>query len=62
MLQATLTLTKAELNQAVSEWLERRGLHITDRFSVSVKVTPGDRPFDPEITEITATGVRVAPK
>jgi hypothetical protein len=58
-LQATIKLRQADLNQAVSEWLEKRGVYATDRFSVIVRTTPGDRPFDPETTEITVTGVRL---
>ena len=58
-IQATLALTKSDLNKAVEEWLQRQGITTTDRFHVQVKTTPGDRPFDPEYTEITVTGVRL---
>ena len=58
-LQASLTLTQADLNDAVSQWLMARGVAPTDRFCVTVRTIPGDRPFDPDYTEITVTGVRV---
>ena len=57
MIPATLKLTKAQLTEAVAEWLERHGVPTTNNFSVAVKTTPGDRPFDPEYTEITCAGV-----
>lgn len=57
MIQATLTLTVAQLNTAVAEWLDRQGIAITDRFSVEVKTLPGDRPFDTAHTTITVTGI-----
>ncbi len=58
-LQATITLRRDDLNEAVSQWLEKRGVFATDRFAVNVRVIPGDRPFDSETAEITVTGVRV---
>jgi hypothetical protein len=60
MISATLQLTKDDLNAAVMEWLEKRGVLTTDRFNVNVKTPPGDRPFDSAYTEITVTGIRIA--
>ena len=62
MIEGVLTIKKADLNTAVEEWLERHGILTTDRFNVSVKVTPGDRPFDAEQTEITVSGVVIKGK
>lgn len=55
-------MTKAELNEAVAQWFERKGFDTTDRFNVNVRTIPGDRPFDGEYTEITVTGLCVPTK
>lgn len=57
MPSATLTLTQKDLNDAVEKWLNERGIATTDRFSVRVTTTPGDRPFDNETTDVTVTGI-----
>ena len=62
MISATLSLTKAQLNEAVAEWLEKNGVILTDYFDVKVKTIAGDRPFDTEYTEITCCGVVVGSK
>ena len=53
----TLTLTNSELTQAVHDWVAAKGYGTTDRFAVSVTTAPGDRPFDPDCTTATVTGV-----
>jgi hypothetical protein len=60
MASITLNLTKDELKIAVQEYVQARGFVTTDRFAVSVRVTPGDRPFDRETTDVTVTGI-IAP-
>lgn len=59
MISATLNLTKDQLNEAVEQWLHRQNITTTDRFSVDVKTTPGDRPFDQSHTTITVSGIRI---
>ena len=56
MPQVTITMSEAELTEAVRHWIERKGYDTSDRFAVSVRSTPGDRPFDPSYTEATVTG------
>lgn len=57
LVRATIHLTSAELSEAVRLYLHGRGFATSDRFAVSVKTTPGDRPFDAAYTEISVTGV-----
>lgn len=58
MISASLELTKTQLDEAVREWLEKRGIATTDRLHVAVESHPGDRPFDSTTyTTITVTGV-----
>ena len=52
-------ITEAELKVALKQWLERRGLGVTDQFSVTVRTTPGDRPCGPDHTSITLVGLSV---
>jgi len=59
-MQITINLTKDQLKKAVQEYVEARGFMTTDRFSVSVRTTPGDRPFDAETVDVSVTGVIAA--
>jgi tRNA(Ser,Leu) C12 N-acetylase TAN1 len=53
------TITQADLNAAVEEWLRKKGIATTKHFAVRVKETPGDRPFESSAVEVTCTGVLV---
>jgi hypothetical protein len=55
----TLSLTQDELSEAVRDWVEKKGFLTTDRFSVRVTTHKGDRPFDPDYTEVSVSGVAV---
>lgn len=59
MASVTLNLAESELRTAIREYVEARGFLTTDRFAVSVRITPGDRPFDSDTTDVTVTGVIV---
>ena len=59
MADITLSLTQAELSEAVRDWVEKKGFATTDRFSVRVTTQKGDRPFDADYTETSVSGVVV---
>lgn len=60
LIPVTITMTKAQLNDAVRQWVIAAGFEATDNLDVCVTVTPGDRPYDRESTDITVTGVVMA--
>jgi len=59
MIIATLTLSAEDLNAAVEEWLNKRGVLTTSQFRVKVKTTPSIID-DTDHTEVTVTGVKIA--
>lgn len=57
MATITLTLSKAEITEALRDYVENKGFLTTDRFSARVTTTPGDLPYDEPYTEAVVSGV-----
>ena len=57
MANITLTLTKADISNAIKNWVEKAGFVVTDNFSVLINTTKGDRPFDADCVRASVFGI-----
>lgn len=55
-MNVSLTLTEADLKQAIAEWLGKKGYNAS-RASFHINKIQGDRPWESDYTTITVSGV-----
>ena len=59
MQNITVSLSMENLKDAVRDYMSKQGFGASERFSVTVRTIPGDRPFDSDYTEITVSGLTI---